>query len=138
MPDAQRHVSHGLLCDEARRRMASAGDNSNGPQARSLNRSSATRPWGMLELDAAAAHARLYDGASRTRTGDLLGAITPLRRVTRPTRLAQAVRRALSSVGFSQFGSTVSRTSNPVVDARQVAHAPMRTRLSRLFVASLG
>lgn len=29
MPDAQRHVSHGLLCEEARRRMASAGGDFN-------------------------------------------------------------------------------------------------------------
>ena len=52
MPDAQRHVSHGLLCEEARRRMASAEGNFNWSergQARPLNRSSATRWWGMLE-----------------------------------------------------------------------------------------
>jgi hypothetical protein len=52
-------------------------------------------------------------GASRTRTGDLLGAITAKRRSLALVPLVQALSRALSSARFSQFGSTVGRTGTP-------------------------
>jgi hypothetical protein len=50
------------------------------------------------------------DGASRTRTGDLLGAITPNGRPLRRLTLGQALPVELSSVEFAQFGSTVGST----------------------------
>lgn len=64
MPNAQRHVSHGLLCEEARRRMASAGGNFNwSDRGASATGHPVVRDevlGGMLELDAGAAHA-LHD-----------------------------------------------------------------------------
>ena len=61
MPGAQRHVSHGLVCEEARRRMASAGRNFNWSER---GASATAQPvvrdevlGGMLELDAATARA---------------------------------------------------------------------------------
>jgi hypothetical protein len=63
--------------------------------------------WSRIRGTAAAA---VSDGASRARTGDLLGAITtkggPLTRL----RLGQAIPVELSSVEFAQFGSTVGST----------------------------
>jgi hypothetical protein len=50
------------------------------------------------------------DGASRTRTGDLLGAITPQRRVLALVPLVKAVSGAVISPRSAQFGSTVGRT----------------------------
>src|SRR5690348_6645115 len=60
-------------------------------------------------------------GASRTRTGDLLGAITPSSSDMRPVALVQAIRGAVSSVRFSQFGSTVGSAAK---DALQAAPRP--------------
>jgi hypothetical protein len=50
-------------------------------------------------------------GASRTRTGDLLGAITPGTYDLALVRLDQATWRVLSSVTLPQFGSSVGRTT---------------------------
>src|SRR5207247_6947023 len=60
--------------------------------------------------DLSAFAAQTSDGASRARTGDLLGAITPHRHELERMPLGQALSRTLSSMGFSQFGSTVGRT----------------------------
>ncbi len=51
------------------------------------------------------------DGASRTRTGDLLGAITTTGLAPRWLRLVQAILASLVSLKSSQFGSTVSSTA---------------------------
>src|SRR6266511_2620569 len=51
------------------------------------------------------------DGVSRTRTGDLLGAITRQRHSLALVPLVQAFSGAVSSARFSQFGSTVGNTA---------------------------
>jgi hypothetical protein len=73
----------------------------------------------------------LNHGASRTRTGDLLGAITPQRPEVRRIPLAQAFLSWLRSVRFSQFGSTVGRTLNNVAGCRNCSLASSRD--GRLF-----
>jgi hypothetical protein len=57
-------------------------------------------------------------GASRTRTGDLLGAITPQPDSLALPLLAQALSGAGSSKTFSQFGSTVGSTDATHVEQR--------------------
>ena len=76
-----------------------------------------------IERDLAAQRVqqRHFDGASRTRTGDLLGAITTKGRTLRQLTLVQPILRELRSVEFAQFGSTVGSTA--VGMSRQGRHS---------------
>jgi hypothetical protein len=61
----------------------------------------------------------IVDGASRARTGDLLGAITPHTRWLVLVRLAPAPSGAIRSPRFSQFGSTLVARNYRLSDARR-------------------
>jgi hypothetical protein len=65
----------------------------------------------VIWLGGSRAGLRSVSGASRARTGDLLGAITPQSRSLALVRLVQALSGAVSSARFSQFGSTVGSTA---------------------------
>jgi len=54
------------------------------------------------------------DGASRARTGDLLGAITTKRGICRRVRLVQAISAQLGSLKSAQFGGTAGSTDRSV------------------------